>query len=324
MIRNLNSHTDFKLNIFQARTFAARLIGLLGTDAPMRDTALHITPCKSIHTLGMKYPIDVIFLDKEGFVVQLLHSVRPNSIPGTVAGVASVIELPPGSIENFPMRPGEQLSLSEIKSYRPGAAAFRNLFHWPVNIMIAVFWFQFVMKAGALAVAYPRFMNWGILIHNTLLMFFFLTRRKSSETSFRFVDWIIPILTMTATLLLRPAEPPFQHFSTLSSIWQSVGLAGIIYALLSLGRSFGVVPANRTVVIRGAYGYIRHPLYLSELLFHAGFFLGNMTLRNGVLILFILAGQLWRSLSEEKLLSADALYRDYRKRVRYRFIPGIF
>lgn len=60
-----------------ADTFFSRLKGLLGRDTLERDTALLITPCNSIHTHFMKFPISVIFVDKKGIVKKVKHNVTP-------------------------------------------------------------------------------------------------------------------------------------------------------------------------------------------------------------------------------------------------------
>jgi protein-S-isoprenylcysteine O-methyltransferase Ste14 len=140
----------------------------------------------------------------------------------------------------------------------------------------------------------------------------------------RFVDWAVAILTLSTAMLLRPAVFVQTQMTFLSALLQYVGIAGIIASLLSLGRSFGIVPANRKVVHTGMYRFIRHPMYISEILFYLGFVLGNATPRNFVLILLILSGQIWRAVSEETLLSSDPSYHMYMQRVRYRFIPGVF
>jgi protein-S-isoprenylcysteine O-methyltransferase Ste14 len=162
------------------------------------------------------------------------------------------------------------------------------------------------------------------MIHNTLLMFFFLMRRKSMMVSSKPLDWVIPFLTLCGAMLLRPTAVAWQSGVPISIWLQCLGITGIIFSLLSLGKSFGVIPANRKIVSDGAYRIVRHPLYLSEIVFYTGFVSGNPSVKNALLILMILAGQLYRSISEETLLSIDPFYRSYQKKVRYRFIPGLF
>lgn len=324
MIVNLNTLDEFKIEVLKARSLISRLIGLLGTASPLEKTALHIQPCHGIHTFGMKYPVDVLFLDKNGCIIQIMPQIHPNTVPKTVPGTASVLELAPGTAEQCRFMIGHYLQLRGEHEYRPGADSLRNLFHWPVNFAIALFWFKFVLIAGGYAVVNPHPMNFGILIHNTLLMFFFLTRRKSCQTSFRLLDWMIPVLTLIAAMLLRPVSQEIRDINLTSAVFQYAGLTGIILSLMSLGRSFGIIPANRNIISHGTYRVVRHPLYLSEIIFYTGFFIGNISFRNSLLIVLILAGQLFRSLSEEKLLSADMEYTEYKRRVRFRFIPGIF
>jgi uncharacterized protein len=66
-----------------ARTFLSRLVGLLGTAAIADGEGLWIVPCRSVHTLGMRYPIDVAFLDARG-ALELRSGIL--AATGTVPG----------------------------------------------------------------------------------------------------------------------------------------------------------------------------------------------------------------------------------------------
>jgi len=312
------------MRVLEARSLFARLIGLLGTVRHEHDSALWLRPCHSVHTFGMKYPIDIVMLDRNGRVVRILPSFRANQIADGTGNTASVIELPDGAVNAHGIEERHILQVEADAAFRPRWDALRNLFHWPVNFVIAFLWSRLVMASLAHWNAHHDPMQLGVLIHNTLLMLFFLTRRKSVRTSTLFRDWAVPALTMASAMLLRPVDTFEGVLLTLSGYIQYIGIAGMIFSLMSLGRSFGIVPANRRVVSSGAYRFVRHPLYLSEIIFYTGFFLGNVTLNNFMLIVFLLAGQLWRSLSEEQLLSRDANYQAYAARVRFRFLPGVF
>jgi len=63
-----------------ASTFLSRLVGLLGTAAIAEGEGLWIVPCRGVHTLGMRYPIDVAFLDARGVVVGILEGLPPNRV----------------------------------------------------------------------------------------------------------------------------------------------------------------------------------------------------------------------------------------------------
>jgi len=105
---------------------------------------------------------------------------------------------------------------------------------------------------------------------------------------------------------------------------QFAGLLVQLYAKLSLGRSFGVLPATRGLVTHGAYRWLRHPIYFGYLIAHAGFLLSNLSLQNAVVLAVLYAAQILRIHREEEMLATLPGYEDYRKNVRYRLIPGIY
>ena len=96
-----------------------------------------------------------------------------------------------------------------------------------------------------------------------------------------------------------------------------------VAAKLSLNRRFGVAPANRGVQMRGAYVFVRHPMYLGYVLTHAAYLLTNPTLFNAVLIAITWTCQAGRVLREERWLMQDRRYRRYARIVRFRFLPGL-
>ncbi|MPV55581.1 isoprenylcysteine carboxyl methyltransferase [Burkholderia sp. HI2761] len=106
--------------------------------------------------------------------------------------------------------------------------------------------------------------------------------------------------------------------------WQICGIAWQLFAKLSLGRSFGLLPANRGVVSTGAYRFMRHPIYVGYLLSEIGFLLSNFSTRNALTIGVWMLLQIGRIRMEERVLSEDADYRAYKTKVRYRLIPGVF
>lgn len=85
-------------------------IGLLGRTHLPPDSALWLEPCNGIHTLGMRFPIDVIYLDADGRVLKLFPNVRPWRICWPVRGTHAVIELPAGTLTRLPLKPGMRLT----------------------------------------------------------------------------------------------------------------------------------------------------------------------------------------------------------------------
>ena len=105
---------------------------------------------------------------------------------------------------------------------------------------------------------------------------------------------------------------------------QIAGLFFQLYAKLSLGRSFGVLPATRRLITVGAYRWLRHPIYAGYLIAHIGFLLNNFQLQNLVVLLVLYLAQIVRIHREEEILVDLPGYRDYCETVRYRLLPGIY
>ncbi|AJC23217.1 isoprenylcysteine carboxyl methyltransferase [Pandoraea pulmonicola] len=103
-----------------------------------------------------------------------------------------------------------------------------------------------------------------------------------------------------------------------------VGILWQLYAKASLRRSFGIVPANRGIVSSGAYRWVRHPIYLGYVIADMGFLLTNFGAWNVTVYGGLLALQVIRILQEERFLASDPAYGEYRAKVRYRVLPGLF
>ena len=85
-------------NAFLANTLWTRLKGLLGTSSLEEGHGLVLDPCNSIHTWFMAYDIDVLFLDKDGAVVQVFESFAPWKMTRIYAKSKRVVELPGGAL----------------------------------------------------------------------------------------------------------------------------------------------------------------------------------------------------------------------------------
>jgi len=105
---------------------------------------------------------------------------------------------------------------------------------------------------------------------------------------------------------------------------QSFAIVWQIVAKLYLGRRFGLLPANRGIVDSGPYRLVRHPIYFGYLIMHVGYLLSAFSLRNVIVYTLLYILQINRLLEEEKVLSRSDTYREYRARVRYRLVPGVF
>jgi uncharacterized membrane protein (UPF0127 family) len=97
-----------------ADTSATRRTGLLKHKGLAPGEGLWIVPCEGIHSFGMKFAIDVVFLSKKKEVLK----VRPNMVRGRIAlsiFAHSVLELPVGTIEKTGTVKGDQLELEKYE-----------------------------------------------------------------------------------------------------------------------------------------------------------------------------------------------------------------
>lgn len=95
-----------------AETRAQRMIGLLGKGGLAADEALWIRPCNGIHTFGMKFPIDVVFLTEDQVVLEVKREVPPNRLTRVYFNAASVLELPAGKLDATETAVGDRVEIS--------------------------------------------------------------------------------------------------------------------------------------------------------------------------------------------------------------------
>lgn len=125
-------------------------------------------------------------------------------------------------------------------------------------------------------------------------------------------------------LLLRPSTLAPLALTMFGNMLQFVGGLLALAATLWLGRSFGIVAANRGIQTGGLYRVVRHPIYAVYGLAFGGFMLAHPTLINGGILVGWLMVQVLRVRAEERLLMQDTWYAAYAAQVRYRLIPGLW
>ena len=163
--------------------------------------------------------------------------------------------------------------------------------------------------------------SFSILAVNALFLGLFLSRRPAESETPRLSLWLLSITGTALPLLLRPTDGA--GFVGLGVVVQITGVFMIAAGLLSLRRSFAVVPGNRGIRDGGLYRLVRHPIYISELIALLGAVLVSPTLTNWSIWLCECGLQFARARAEEDFLAADPVYRAYRERVPYRLLPGL-
>lgn len=103
-----------------------------------------------------------------------------------------------------------------------------------------------------------------------------------------------------------------------------LGLAVIITGKMTLGRSFGLMPAHRGLVCSGIYAFVRHPIYAGYLVTHVAFLVAHPSAWNTIVLFVSDLALLVRATYEERTLKGDPEYVAYMGRVRWRVLPGIF
>ena len=113
---NTTRNTVLGEQITVAGTSLRRLVGLLGKSGLEPGTGLLIIPSQAIHTVAMRFAIDVVFVDRDWRVIHLRHTMAPFRMTGLHWKARCVLELPAGVIAQTSTMVGDQLSVTEQES----------------------------------------------------------------------------------------------------------------------------------------------------------------------------------------------------------------
>ena len=97
-----------------ADRMAARLVGLLGRSGLPDGRGLWIVPCSGIHTMGMRFAIDAIFLDRALRVLSIERGIAPGRLVRGPPGAHSVLELGAGWLPEDALRTGDLLEFPPV------------------------------------------------------------------------------------------------------------------------------------------------------------------------------------------------------------------
>ena len=110
---NRTRTTYLATELLIARTHWSRFRGLMATDASRfrRGQGLWIVPCHGVHTLAMRFPIDVLYLDQERVVIHIEQALKPWRMAAIRVHANSVLELPTGTVNDTRTELGDQVDI---------------------------------------------------------------------------------------------------------------------------------------------------------------------------------------------------------------------
>jgi uncharacterized protein len=106
-----------------AATHWSRFRGLMGRNAGDfgAGKALWIVPCHGVHTLAMRFPIDVLYLDRNKVVVHLEQGLKPWRVAPVRMAATSVLELPEGTLRSTGTLIGDELNIATEEAIKAAA-----------------------------------------------------------------------------------------------------------------------------------------------------------------------------------------------------------
>jgi protein-S-isoprenylcysteine O-methyltransferase Ste14 len=191
------------------------------------------------------------------------------------------------------------------------------------RLLVMSFYVWFFWRFGSVYLQTASWLVALVLVSESVSVCFLLTRRPATTISASKRDWVLALGTTLIPFLVVPVQAPLEP-AWLGAVLLVAGMCWQLSAKFVLGRSFGLVPANRGVRCVGPYRFVRHPMYAGYLVCHLGALSLNPSLWNVGVYTLCWSLQIPRLLCEEKHLGKDAAYREYQGKVRFRLIPGVF
>ncbi|MGC9196934.1 MAG: methyltransferase family protein [Syntrophobacteraceae bacterium] len=166
-----------------------------------------------------------------------------------------------------------------------------------------------------------------VTLYFTMLVCIYLTRGTASVTTkslpTKLIAFAATFMPFTFPMLSGPA-PSGISILLISSLILFFAMIFTLLALGALGRSFSLIPQARKLVTTGPYRFVRHPVYVGEILGALGLVVWACSIPKVLVFLVLIGCEVYRALQEENLLrEAFCEYDEYAGRTK-RFIPGIF
>jgi protein-S-isoprenylcysteine O-methyltransferase Ste14 len=212
----------------------------------------------------------------------------------------------------------------DIELGRPARVEQRDHAELAARVIIVALFSLMVYRIGTNFLETGRFTGLLLLASEALVVVLTVFRRAPAMVDRSLRARLLTTIAMMGPPLVVPStgHPLVRDAITVGIC--AVGLLVVIVGKLSLGRSFGLIPANRGIVSTGLYRFVRHPIYLGYLITHVAFVAANPTTWNIALLIVADIALMARAVCEEETLAKDERYREYQTRVRWRVVPGLF
>jgi hypothetical protein len=114
-VNNITRNTAIATSVEVADSGASRSRGLLGRKGLATGEGIWIVPCEAVHTFGMQFSIDLVYLDRQHRIRKIRRNVHPWRVSACFSA-HSVIELAAGAIQDGDAQPGD---IVEFSTYEP-------------------------------------------------------------------------------------------------------------------------------------------------------------------------------------------------------------
>jgi len=192
------------------------------------------------------------------------------------------------------------------------------------GILGALLWSVFAVEHVRVFLHTGRVVGVGLALIELFAAALFIVRRPPERSSERPVDWAVALVGTFGALTVRPGGAHSPAGDVVGLVLQGVGVLIVLAGLGALGRSFGLVAAQRDLVTSGPYRVVRHPLYAAYTILQVGYLVQSFRLWNVVVLGAVWACQVARVRAEERLLREDADYARYTQHTRFKLVPGVW
>jgi protein-S-isoprenylcysteine O-methyltransferase Ste14 len=191
------------------------------------------------------------------------------------------------------------------------------------RVLVGGLFFAFAWRLLDDFMATNRTTDLLMVIGEALVVILTCLRRPATVVDRRAIVRLVTTVSMMSPLLMIPGKGAPLVPESQAALLVAIGLVVVVAGKISLGRSFGLLPANRGVMEHGLYRVVRHPIYLGYLITHVPFLAAHPSAWNLTVLAVGDTALIIRAFYEEQTLVRDPQYARYCKTVKWRLVPGL-